>query len=47
MTKLLLAACLLMSSLTFAQTPPPAHNLMPVPASLQFKDGRLPVDAAF
>ncbi|HUR37509.1 MAG TPA: family 20 glycosylhydrolase [Terriglobales bacterium] len=46
MTKLLFAACLMMGSLMFAQTPPPAHSLMPVPASLQFKDGRLPLDAS-
>jgi hexosaminidase len=42
----LLSSCALSAA---AQTPAPAarHNLMPVPASLRFKEGRLAVDKTF
>ena len=48
----LLAGGLLISTCVSAASPParstpPAHGLMPVPASLQFRNGRLPVTAAF
>ncbi len=47
-----LVATLLWSVWAAAAPPPPRaaprpHGLMPVPASLQFRDGRLPVTAAF
>lgn len=45
----LFLACLTMAPFMLAQSqpPPPQHNLMPVPKSLAFKDGRLSIDANF
>ena len=43
----LFAAVLVASTVSFAQTPPSQHRLMPAPKSLAFKDGRLPLDGNF
>lgn len=43
----LLVLLLLMPLTVWAQDAKPQHNLLPVPASLQFKEGRLPITAQF
>jgi hexosaminidase len=43
----LLVLFLLMPLTVWAQAPKAPHNLLPVPASLQFKEGRLPITEQF